>query len=41
MFCSNSDDSDTVHNGFDEDQMEVIAKLLQNTNMSQQMKDFL
>ena len=32
MFCSSSDDSDdTIHNGFDEDQMEVIVKLLQNT----------
>ena len=32
MFCSSSDDSDdTIHNGFNEDQMEVIAKLLQNT----------
>ena len=32
MFCSSSDDSDdTIHNGFDEDQTEVIAKLLKNT----------
>ena len=35
MFYSSSDDSDdTIHNGFDEDQMEVNAKLLQNTNVT-------
>ena len=35
MFYSSSDDSDdTIHNGFDEDQMEVKAKLLQNTNVT-------
>ena len=32
MFCPSSDYSDdTIHNGFDEDQMEAIAKLLQDT----------
>ena len=32
MFCPSSDCSDdTIHNGFDEDQMEAIAKLLQDT----------
>ena len=35
MFCPTSDDSnDTIHNGYDEDQMETIAKLLQNTNVT-------
>ena len=35
MFYSSSDDSDdTIHNGFDEGQVEVIAKLLQNTNVT-------
>ena len=34
MFCPSSDYShDTFHNGFDEDQMEAIAKLLQGTNI--------
>ena len=35
MFCSSSDNSDdTIHNSFDKDQMEAIAKLLQNTNVT-------
>ena len=35
MFCPTSDDSnDTTHNGYDEDQMETIAKLLQNINVT-------
>ena len=35
LFYSSSDDSDdTIHNGFDEGQVEVIAKLLQNTNVT-------
>ena len=34
MFCPSSDYShDTIHNGFDEDQMEAIAKLHQGTNV--------
>ena len=40
-FCPSSDYSDDkLHNGFDEDQIEAIAKLLQDL-MSQQMKDLL
>ena len=35
MFCCSSDNSDdTIHNGFDKDHMEAIAKLLQNTNVT-------
>ena len=35
MFYLGSDDSDdAVHDGFDEDQMEAIAKLLRNTNVT-------
>ena len=35
MFCPSSDYSDDrIHNGFDEDQMEAIAKLLQDTNVT-------
>ena len=35
MFCPSSDYSDdTLHNGFDEDQIEAIAKLLQDNNVT-------